>query len=55
MWLDAAFGAALACVAALAAIHFLMRWLQHASMTIFVVYRVLLGVGLFALVGLGYI
>jgi len=55
MWLDAAFGAALACGAALAAIHFLMRWLQHASMTIFVVYRVLLGVGLFALIGLGYI
>jgi len=46
-WRDAAIAAGLACLAALAAIHFLMRWLQHASMTIFVVYRVALGVALF--------
>jgi len=42
--LDAAIAAALAFVSALAAIHFLMRWLERASMTLFVVYRVLLGV-----------
>lgn len=50
---DAAIGAALSCLAALLAIHFLMRWLKHASMTVFVVYRVLLGLGLFALIGAG--
>ncbi len=50
---DAAIGAVLSCVAALVAIHFLMRWLTHASMTVFVVYRVLLGLGLFALIGAG--
>ena len=43
---DALITGALACVSALVAIHFLMRWLTHASMTIFVVYRVLLGAGL---------
>jgi len=37
------------------AIHFFMRWLTHASMTIFVVYRVALGVGLLAAVYMGYI
>lgn len=46
-WRDAAIAAGLACLAALAAIHFLMRWLRHASMTIFVAYRVALGIGLF--------
>lgn len=55
MWINAAFGAVLACLAALGAIHFLMRWLEHASMTIFVIYRVVLGVILFALIGAGYI
>jgi undecaprenyl-diphosphatase len=55
MWMDAAFGAALACVAALAAIHFLMRWLERANMTIFVIYRVLLGVVLFGLIAAGII
>ncbi|GER00889.1 hypothetical protein JCM17845_15120 [Iodidimonas gelatinilytica] len=39
-------GAGLSFAAALAAIHFLMRWLQHASMTIFVIYRVALGLAL---------
>ncbi len=53
MWADAAIGASLACAAALVAIHFLMRWLEHANMTIFVVYRVLLGVILFSLIGAG--
>lgn len=55
MWMDAAVGAGLACVAALAAIHFLMRWLERANMTIFVVYRVLLGVMLFGLIFAGRI
>ena len=36
----------LALVAALTAITLLMRWLQHASYTPFVVYRCLLGVAL---------
>lgn len=55
VWTHAAFGAGLSCLAALAAIHFLMKWLERASMTIFVVYRVLLGLGLFALIGTGAI
>lgn len=55
MWLDAAIGAGLACIAALAAIHFLMRWLSHADMTIFAGYRVLLGLILFALIFAGVI
>ena len=50
---DAAIAAALSCVAALLAIHFLMRWLTHASMTVFVVYRILLGLALFAAIGSG--
>ncbi len=52
---DALIGAGLSCVAALIAIHFLMQWLTKASMTIFVVYRVLLGLILFALINMGYI
>ncbi len=52
---DAAIAAALSCVAALLAIHFLMRWLTHASMTVFVVYRILLGLGLFAAIGSGIV
>jgi len=52
---DAALAAGLSCVAALLAIHFLMRWLAHASMTVFVVYRVLLGIALFAMIGMGII
>lgn len=55
MWIDAGLGAVFACIAALVAIHFLMRWLEHANMTIFVVYRVALGVVLFALIGAGMI
>lgn len=43
---DALATGTLACLSALVAIHFLMRWLTHASMTIFVVYRLLLGTGL---------
>ncbi|MEM7568850.1 MAG: undecaprenyl-diphosphate phosphatase [Pseudomonadota bacterium] len=41
---DMAIAAALAFVSALVAIHFLMRWLESASMTLFVIYRVALGV-----------
>jgi len=54
-WVDAAIGAGLACIAALAAIHLMMRWLEHANMTIFVIYRVVLGLMLFALIGAGII
>lgn len=42
----AAFAAGVSFLTALAAIHFLMKWLEHASMTIFVVYRVLFGAAL---------
>jgi len=55
LWGDAAIGAGLACIAALAAIHLMMRWFERANMTIFVVYRVALGLGLFALIGAGSI
>ena len=41
--LDALVAAAFAFVAALAAIALMMRWLQHASFTPFVVYRLVLG------------
>ena len=44
--LDALLAAVLSCVAALAAIALMMRWLRHASFLPFVVYRVLLGIGL---------
>jgi len=42
----AAFAAAVAFLTALGAIHFLMKWLEHASMTLFVAYRVLFGLAL---------
>jgi len=48
--LEALFAATAAFLTALAAIHFLMRWLTHASMTIFVVYRVLFGILILILV-----
>ncbi len=54
-WLDAGIAAALSCLTAIVAIHFLMKWLEKASMAIFVVYRVLLGIILFALLAAGYI
>lgn len=47
-WTDAAIGAAFSFLAAIGAIHFLMRWLAHANMTIFVIYRIGLGIGLLA-------
>ena len=52
-WADAAAAAGLACAVALLAIHLLMRWLEKASMTIFVIYRLLLGGALFALIAAG--
>jgi len=45
----AAFAAAVSFLTALGAIHFLMKWLEHASMTVFVAYRVLFGVVLLVL------
>jgi undecaprenyl-diphosphatase len=44
--LDAALAAALAFFTALAAIAIMMRWLMHATFTPFVIYRILLGLGL---------
>jgi undecaprenyl-diphosphatase len=44
--LDAAFAAALSFVTALIAISLMMRWLLHASFAPFVIYRVILGMGL---------
>ena len=44
--LDAAIAAALSFVTALVAIAFMMRWLMHATFTPFVIYRILLGIGL---------
>lgn len=43
------FSAAIAFITAIAAIHFLMKWLERASMTIFVVYRVIFGLALLVL------
>lgn len=50
---DMLIGAVLSFLSAILAIHFLMRWLQTANMTIFVIYRVLLGFGLFGWVYMG--
>jgi undecaprenyl-diphosphatase len=44
--LDAFFAAGLAFLTALLAIALLMRWLMHATFTPFVIYRILLGLGL---------
>ncbi len=46
-WSDALLAAVLSFLFAFAAIDALMRWLRRADFTIFVVYRVLLGVALF--------
>jgi len=45
-WLDAGLAAGFAFLAGLGAIHFLMRWLARADMTIFVIYRIGLGIAL---------
>lgn len=44
--LDALLAAGIAFITALAAIAIMMRWLMHATFTPFVVYRILLGIGL---------
>ncbi len=45
---DAILAAALACVSALLAVFLLMAWLKRSDFTPFVVYRIILGVGLLA-------
>lgn len=52
-WATAMTVAGMAFVFAIVAIHFLLKWLETRTMGIFVIYRVLLGLGLFALVGAG--
>ena len=44
--IDAVLAAVLSCLAALAAIALMMRWLRRASFLPFVIYRIVLGVGL---------
>lgn len=48
LWQDAALAAALSCVAALVALAVMMRLLKTFSFTPYVIYRVILGVGLLA-------
>lgn len=50
---DAALSAAFTFAAALAAIAWLMRWLRTSSFTPFVIYRIILGIGLLGWVYLG--
>ena len=50
-----AIGAAVSCVAALGAMHFLMKWLTSHSFMPFVIYRILLGVLLLVLIYSGVI
>jgi len=45
--------AGLSCLCALIAIRWMMGWLSHADFKIFVIYRVILGVVLLALLGMG--
>lgn len=48
LWLDIAVGVVVSCLAALGAMHILMKWLTRSSFMVFVWYRV--GLGLFLLV-----
>jgi len=50
-WGQMAMAATLACLSAVVAIHYFLRMLQSMSMMVFVVYRVLLGIFLFAVFG----
>lgn len=50
-WSDAIIAAALACISAFAAIHILMKWLERFDTTVFVYYRVALGIALFIMIG----
>lgn len=52
---EMAIGAAVSCLAALAAMHFLMKWLVNNSFMPFVVYRVLLGIVLLVMIYGGYL
>lgn len=53
MLIDVAVGIAVSCVAALGAVHFLMRWLQRGSFQVFMWYRIALGVLLLGLLHFG--
>ena len=53
--MEMAMGAAISCVAALIAMHFLMKWLVSHSFMPFVIYRVLLGILLLVLIYSGTI
>lgn len=53
--IDMAIGAAVSCVAALGAMHFLMTWLTSHSFMPFVIYRILLGILLLGLIYSGVI
>lgn len=55
LWASAAIGAVLSFLFALAAIRFLMGWLSRADMTVFVIYRVVVGLILLAAIGLGWV
>jgi undecaprenyl-diphosphatase len=55
IWQDAMIVAGLSCITAMLAIHVLMKWLERATMTVFVIYRVLLGIILFAMIGIGLV
>ena len=48
--IEMAIGAAISCVAALGAMHFLMKWLTSHSFMPFVIYRILLGILLLVLI-----
>jgi hypothetical protein len=48
--LDVFLAMALSFISALVAIYLMMRWLEKASFTIFVIYRILLGVGLLTII-----
>lgn len=55
MMVDASLMAGLSFFSGIAAIWFMMRWLQTSSLTVFMVYRMALGVVLLSAVYLGYI
>ena len=52
---DALIVAAMSCIFAFAAIHLMMRWLARADFTIFVGYRLILGIVLLTITQLGYL
>lgn len=52
---ELALAAILSFFAAMAAIVLMMKWLENQSFKIFAIYRIILGLGLFAALGLGWI